>query len=84
MNYVIVRGDRSGVFAGELERREGHEVLLRHARRLATGPTGLDALLRQVSADVSGERVSRLQRGTRTSQTPAAWVGLVEEIQFRK
>ena len=33
-NYVIVRGDRSGVFFGELKERIGQEVELRNARKL--------------------------------------------------
>ena len=32
--YVIVRGDRSGVFAGTLESQNGREVVLRNVRRL--------------------------------------------------
>ena len=32
--YVIVRGDRSGVFAGALESHEGREVVLTNCRRL--------------------------------------------------
>lgn len=32
--YVIIRGDRSGVFAGTLEAREGREVKLSNCRRL--------------------------------------------------
>ena len=32
--YVIVRGDRSGVFAGRLESQEGQKVVLRQVRRL--------------------------------------------------
>ena len=32
--YVIVRGDRSGVFAGVLESQEGREVELTDCRRL--------------------------------------------------
>ena len=32
--YVIVRGDRSGVFAGDLESYTGREVILRNARKL--------------------------------------------------
>ena len=32
--YVIVRGDRSGVFAGELESLEGQKIVLRNVRRL--------------------------------------------------
>ena len=32
--HVIVRGDRSGVFAGVLESQEGHKVVLRGVRRL--------------------------------------------------
>ena len=34
MQYVIVRGDRSGVFAGYLKSREGREVVLNKCRRL--------------------------------------------------
>ena len=33
-NYVIVRGDHSGVFFGELKERSGQEVELRNARKL--------------------------------------------------
>lgn len=33
-NYVVVRGDRSGVFAGILEGRNGREVTLSDCRRL--------------------------------------------------
>lgn len=32
--YVIVRGDRSGVFAGTLESQNGREVVLKDVRRL--------------------------------------------------
>ena len=32
--YYIVRGDRSGVFAGNIKHREGREVTLTHVRRL--------------------------------------------------
>ena len=32
--YVIIRGDRSGVFAGTLVSQEGHEVVLENCRRL--------------------------------------------------
>ena len=32
--YVIVRGDRSGVFAGILESQEGQKVVLSSCRRL--------------------------------------------------
>lgn len=34
MKYVIVRGDRSGVFAGYLADRDGREVELRECRRI--------------------------------------------------
>lgn len=34
LKKVIVRGDRSGVFYGELESRNGREVKLRNCRRL--------------------------------------------------
>lgn len=33
-NYVIVRGDHSGVFFGELKERSGQEVELLNARKL--------------------------------------------------
>lgn len=33
-NYYIVRGDRSGVFAGEIEERKGQEVKIKNVRRL--------------------------------------------------
>lgn len=33
-DYVIVRGDRSGVFAGTLYSRKGQEVTLHNARKL--------------------------------------------------
>ena len=33
-NYVIVRGDHSGVFFGELKERNGQEVTLGNARKL--------------------------------------------------
>ena len=33
-NYVIVRGNRSGVFFGELKERNGQEVELLNARKL--------------------------------------------------
>ena len=32
--YVIIRGDRSGVFAGTLESQEGRKVVLNNCRRL--------------------------------------------------
>lgn len=32
--YHIIRGDRSGVFFGEIESRTGQEVTIRNARRL--------------------------------------------------
>lgn len=32
--YYIVRGDRSGVFFGEIAERNGREVTIRNARRL--------------------------------------------------
>lgn len=34
MDYVVVRGDRSGVFAGYLKKKEGREVTLIKCRRL--------------------------------------------------
>ena len=32
--YCVVRGDRSGVFAGNVESRNGQEVLIKNVRRL--------------------------------------------------
>lgn len=34
MKYVIIRTVSAGVFAGELESRNGQEVILRNARRI--------------------------------------------------
>ena len=34
MEKYIVRGDRSGVFFGELEERNGHEVKMKNVRRI--------------------------------------------------
>ena len=34
MPYVIVRAYLAGVFAGYLEKREGHEGIMKHARRI--------------------------------------------------
>lgn len=34
MPYVLVRGDRSGVFVGYLQEKNGREVILNQARRL--------------------------------------------------
>jgi hypothetical protein len=34
LDYVMIRGDRSGVFAGYLEGRNNKEVVLRKARRI--------------------------------------------------
>lgn len=33
-NYYIVRGDRSGVFFGQIAKREGQEVTMTNVRRL--------------------------------------------------
>lgn len=32
--YCVVRGDRSGVFAGEVEERNGQEIKIKNVRRL--------------------------------------------------
>ena len=32
--YCVVRGDRSGVFAGNVENRKGQEVVIKNVRRL--------------------------------------------------
>jgi len=32
--YVIIRSDRAGIFAGNIESRNGQEVILKNARRL--------------------------------------------------
>jgi hypothetical protein len=44
--YVIVRGDRSGVFAGEFISRKDREVVLKNARRIWywTGAASLSQL----------------------------------------
>jgi hypothetical protein len=34
LEYVLIRADRAGVFAGYLESQNGQEVILRQARRL--------------------------------------------------
>lgn len=34
MKYVIIRGDRSGVFFGQLAERNGRDVTLHNARKL--------------------------------------------------
>jgi len=33
-NFFIVRSDRAGVFAGEIESRNGREIVMKNARRL--------------------------------------------------
>lgn len=49
LKYVLIRGDRSGVFAGFLQERDGREVTLVHARRLFVwyGAFTLSALAEQ-------------------------------------
>ena len=32
--YCVIRGDRSGVFAGNVEGRDGQEVLIKNVRRI--------------------------------------------------
>ena len=62
--YYIVRGDRSGVFAGNIKQREGREVVMTNVRRLykwsgaatisqiaKTGVTRLDECLFTVVVD---------------------------------
>lgn len=46
LKYVIVRGDRSGVFAGYLASRTGSECVLKQARRIWywTGAASLSQL----------------------------------------
>lgn len=34
MEKYIIRGDRSGVFFGEIKKREGREITLKNARRI--------------------------------------------------
>ena len=34
LEYCVVRGDRSGVFAGEVESKNGQDIILRNVRRL--------------------------------------------------
>lgn len=32
--YYIIRGDRSGVFAGNIEKKEGQNIVIKNVRRL--------------------------------------------------
>ena len=32
--YCVIRGDRSGVFAGNVEERNGQEIIIKNCRRL--------------------------------------------------
>ena len=51
--YVMVRGDRSGVFVGNLEKREGREVTLTNARRIWywSGAASLSQLAQSGTSD---------------------------------
>src|ERR1017187_6590590 len=54
MRYVIIRTYSAGVFAGEIESRNGREVVLRNARRLWkwTGAASLSQLAMEGVKDV--------------------------------
>lgn len=53
MKYVIVRTYSAGVFAGELESRNGKEVVLRNARRIWywSGAASLSQLAMEGTSD---------------------------------
>lgn len=42
--YYVVRGDRSGVFFGQIEKREGQEITMRNVRRLHYWDGALDCI----------------------------------------
>ena len=56
MRYVIVRTYSAGVFAGELESRNGQEVVLRNARRIWywKGAASLSQLAMEGTSDPQG------------------------------
>ena len=56
MKYVIVRTYSAGVFAGELESRNGQEVVLRNARRIWywSGAACLSQLATDGTSDPNG------------------------------
>ena len=55
LNYVIVRGENSGVFAGYLESKKGREVILLNARRIWywSGASSLSQLAMEGTSDPS-------------------------------
>ena len=56
MKYVMVRTYSAGVFAGELESRNGQEVVLRNARRIWywSGSASLSELATKGTSDPAG------------------------------
>jgi len=42
--YYVVRGDRSGVFFGQIEKREGQEITMKNVRRLHYWRGALDCI----------------------------------------
>ena len=85
MKYVIVRTYSAGVFAGELESRNGQEVVLRNARRIWywKGAASLSQLAMEGTSDPQGckfpcevDRVELLQAIEILDVTDAARAGI--------
>jgi len=81
MKYVIVRTYSAGVFAGELESRNGQEVVLRNARRIWywSGAASLSQLAMEGTKDPTNckfpcevDRVELLQAIEILDVTPTA------------
>ena len=81
LKYVIVRTYSAGVFAGELESRNGQEVVLRKARRIWywSGAASLSQLAMEGTKDPANckfpcevDRVELLQAIEILDTTPAA------------
>ena len=81
LKYVIVRTYSAGVFAGELESRNGQEVVLRNARRIWywSGAASLSQLAMEGTKDPNGckfpcavDRVELLQAIEIIDVTPQA------------
>jgi hypothetical protein len=81
MKYVIVRTYSAGVFAGELESRNGQEVVMRNARRICywSGAASLSQLAMEGTKDPGNckfpcpvDRVELLQAIEILDVTPAA------------
>ena len=81
MRYVIVRTQSAGVFAGNLEKRRGQEVVMRNARRIWywAGAASLSELAQRGTSEpelckfpVAVDRVELLQAIEILDVTPAA------------